>query len=93
MGNDSATLLALKEGWILMPMATTQVFKRKIYFRSYLEEWPDFWLTRGPMPQQPALGAELSPWGLKVRRVWFQATNCPLCTASQHIPKTGRCVG
>lgn len=36
--SDSDVLLILNEGCIPMAMATTQVFKRHIYFRSYLEE-------------------------------------------------------
>lgn len=87
--SDSDVLLILNEDCIPMAMATTQVSKRHIYFRSYLEEWTEFWLTQGLCQQQPAL----RPWGVKVKRVELKVTNCPLCTASQHVPKIGHCTG
>lgn len=67
------------------------LFEREIYFRSYLEERPKFWRTREPTPR--AASVEPSPGGRKVERVEFEVTNCPRCTASQHVPKIGHCAG
>lgn len=47
----------------------------------------------GLCQEQLAMSAELSPRGLKVKQVEFKVTNCPLCSASQHIPKIGHSTG